>query len=175
MSTRAGHSTAHLAVDAEVGRLLELPAGKARQGQLAGQHAADQVGLRPRRGLFGRQDAEDRAHPHRRGLAAAIAAAVAGADLVDYPRRVPVELQFQQIPHRRRAVAVGAVRFSLARRRLALPGFRDGGAEILEHQVRVVADDLPRVEDALGIEDPLHLAKDIHQIAELPPHVRRAA
>ena len=64
----------------------------------AGQDAADQVGLRPRRGLFGRREAEDGAHAQLGRLRAALAAAVARRHGVADPRRLPVQLQLDQVP-----------------------------------------------------------------------------
>ena len=45
---------AGVAMDAQVGDVLELVAGQMAEVERAGQNAADQVGLRPRRSLFGR-------------------------------------------------------------------------------------------------------------------------
>ena len=71
-----------------------------------GEDAANHVRLRPRRRLLGGGEAEDRAHPHLRGLRAALAATIARRRVVSHPRRVPVQLQFDQVAQLRR-VAVG--------------------------------------------------------------------
>ena len=74
-----------VAVDAQIGHVLEIVGRHERRIELAGQQPAKQIGLRPRRGLFGRRDAKDRAHPQVGRLCAARAAAVAarrdGGDL----------------------------------------------------------------------------------------------
>ena len=52
------------------------------------------------------RDAEDRAHAELRRLRAALAAAIARRHGVAHPRRLPVQLQFDEVPQRRRLVGV---------------------------------------------------------------------
>ena len=158
---------ARVAVDAEVGGLLELVAGQQTQVDAPGEDAANDVRLRPGRGLLGGGEAEDRAHPHLRRLRAALAATVARLRGVQHPRRIPVQLQFDQVAELRR------VAFALGRGRLGRR--RQRRAEAAHVQFRIVADDLSRVENVSRVENPLHFAKDLVERSDLPGQERRAA
>ena len=70
---------AHVAMDAQVGHFFANILQQRVARQIAGQQAAHEIRLRPRRGFFARIHAEDRAHPHVGRRRSTNAAAVAGA------------------------------------------------------------------------------------------------
>ena len=70
---------AHVAMDAQVGHLLADILQQRVARQIAGEQAAHEIRLRPRRGFFARIHAEDRAHAHVGRRRSTNSAAVAGA------------------------------------------------------------------------------------------------
>ena len=92
---------ATVAMNAQVGHLLEVVGRQAAQIDAVVENAADQVRLGSRRSLFGGQETEDGAHPHLRRLRTAFAAAVARRRGVRHALRVPVDLQFHEVAKRR--------------------------------------------------------------------------
>ena len=157
---------AAVAVDAQVGHVLELVAGQAAQVEPAGEHAADQVGLRPRRRLLGRREAEDRAHPHVRRPASGTRRSGCRRPSRRPPAPGPSSIAAR--PGREAA----ATRLRLrGRRRLRRPA-AIGRTEVARQQLRVVADDLARVEDVLRVEDLLHLAEHVVERPDLPARGR---
>ena len=83
---------------AEIGDRLEFVARQHTEVERAGQHAAQQIGFCPRRRFLAGHETEDRAHAELRRLRAALAATVARGHRIVDPRRLPIQLQFDQVP-----------------------------------------------------------------------------
>ena len=147
---------AEVAVDAEVGVLLELLGPPELRVDRPGGELAEQVRLGAGGGGLGAGGPEGRAHPQGRLARPAGAAAVAGRGVLARLRDRASGSEDRSGTGEAPSAAAGV-------------GRRAGeAAEVAGHQVRVVADDLAGVEQVQRVEGVLDLAEDGDQVAVLP-------